>query len=49
MASGADYGPADLRELLGFSRKFLIPFLEHCDRTGVTRRDTTGRRRLGGT
>jgi selenocysteine-specific elongation factor len=49
MAPGADYGPADLRELLGFSRKFLIPFLEHCDRAGVTRRDTTGRRRLGGT
>jgi selenocysteine-specific elongation factor len=40
------YGPADLREILGFSRKFLIPFLEYCDRAGITRRDLDGRRRL---
>jgi len=40
------YGPAELRDLLGFSRKFLIPFLEYCDRVGVTRRDLDGRRRL---
>ncbi|HEY2067510.1 MAG TPA: selenocysteine-specific translation elongation factor [Gemmatimonadaceae bacterium] len=45
MGDGADYGPADLRELLGVSRKFLIPFLEYCDRTGVTIRDAAGRRR----
>ncbi|HEY2026584.1 MAG TPA: selenocysteine-specific translation elongation factor [Gemmatimonadaceae bacterium] len=45
MRDGADYGPGDLRELVGLSRKFLIPFLEYCDRTGVTVRDAAGRRR----
>ena len=49
MTPATDYGPAELRDLLGFSRKFLIPFLEFCDRTGVTRRDAGGRRRIGGT
>jgi selenocysteine-specific elongation factor len=49
MQAAADYGPADLREMLGFSRKFLIPFLEHTDRTGHTVRDAAGRRRRGGT
>jgi selenocysteine-specific elongation factor len=48
MQSGADYGPAELRELLGFSRKFLIPFLEFTDRAGHTVRDAAGRRRRGG-
>jgi selenocysteine-specific elongation factor len=42
------YGPSELRELLGFSRKFLIPFLEYCDRVGITRRDLEGKRRLVG-
>ncbi len=46
MAPASGYGPGELRELLGFSRKFLIPFLEYCDRVGVTRRDLDGRRRL---
>ena len=46
MDPAVGYGPAELRELLGFSRKFLIPFLEYCDRVGVTRRDLDGRRRL---
>ena len=46
MAGGVGYGPSELRELLGFSRKFLIPFLEYCDRVGITRRDLEGRRRL---
>jgi len=46
MTGDAGYGPGELRELLGFSRKFLIPFLEHCDRVGVTRRDLEGKRRL---
>jgi selenocysteine-specific elongation factor len=45
MQVGADYGPAELRELLGFSRKFLIPFLEFTDRAGHTLRDGSGRRR----
>ena len=47
MPSGADYGPAELREVLGFSRKFLIPFLEFTDRAGHTVRDSAGRRRRG--
>jgi selenocysteine-specific elongation factor len=49
MAAGAEYGPAELRELLGFSRTFLIPFLEFCDRSGHTLRDGSGRRRRTGT
>ena len=46
MSADAGYGPSELRELLGFSRKFLIPFLEYCDRVGITRRDLEGKRRL---
>ncbi len=49
MAVSADYGPAELRELLGFSRKYLIPFLEFTDRIGFTTRDGGGRRRRAGT
>ncbi|HUQ46165.1 MAG TPA: selenocysteine-specific translation elongation factor [Gemmatimonadaceae bacterium] len=49
MRADADYGPAELRELLGFSRKFLIPFLEFADRAGHTLRDPGGRRRRAGT
>jgi selenocysteine-specific elongation factor len=48
MRPEADYGPAELRELLGFSRKFLIPFLEFSDRAGHTLRDPSGRRRRAG-
>jgi selenocysteine-specific elongation factor len=47
MTSGADYGPAELREFLGLTRKFLIPFLVYCDREGYTVRDGLGRRRKG--
>ena len=43
MMAGREYSPAELRELLGFSRKFLIPFLEYCDRRGFTTRGATGR------
>jgi selenocysteine-specific elongation factor len=46
MAPDTGFGPSELRELLGFSRKFLIPFLEYCDRVGVTRRDLEGKRRI---
>jgi selenocysteine-specific elongation factor len=49
MGPGQEYGPAELRELLGFSRKFLIPFLEFTDRAGHTVRDPGGRRRRGAT
>jgi selenocysteine-specific elongation factor len=47
MQPAVDYGPAELRELLGFSRKYLIPFLEFTDRCGHTLRDVNGRRRRG--
>ena len=40
---GQVYVPAQLRDVLGFSRKYLIPFLEFCDRTGVTERRGEGR------
>jgi len=40
---GRIYSPAELREVLGVSRKYLIPFLEFCDRTGVTERRQEGR------
>jgi selenocysteine-specific elongation factor len=43
MAGGAERSPADLRDALGLSRKFLIPFLEYCDRAGKTRRTAGGR------
>jgi hypothetical protein len=38
-----EYGPSQLRDVLGFSRKYLIPFLEYCDRAGVTERRGDGR------
>jgi selenocysteine-specific elongation factor len=37
------YSPAELKEVLGVSRKYLIPFLEFCDRKGVTERGSEGR------
>jgi len=37
------YSPSELRELLGVSRKYLIPFLEWCDRRGISRRSDDGR------
>lgn len=40
---GVEYEPSQLRELLGFSRKYLIPFLEYCDRAGITERRAGGR------
>jgi selenocysteine-specific elongation factor len=40
---GREYSPAQLRDVLGISRKYLIPFLEFCDRRGVTERTGTGR------
>lgn len=43
MEAGREYSPADLRDSLGISRKFLIPFLEFCDRQRVTERRGTGR------
>jgi selenocysteine-specific elongation factor len=43
LAPGRSYVPAQLRDILGFSRKYLIPFLEFCDRQGVTERRGEGR------
>ncbi|MDB4907586.1 MAG: selenocysteine-specific translation elongation factor [Gemmatimonadetes bacterium] len=43
LADGAVHAPGEIREALGLSRKFLIPFLEHCDRRGLTHRTDTGR------
>ena len=40
---GRKYSPAELKDVLGVSRKYLIPFLEFCDRRGVTERSETGR------
>jgi selenocysteine-specific elongation factor len=47
MLSGRVYSPAELREITGLSRKYLIPFLEYCDRHGVTARQDSGRIRAG--
>ena len=47
MSAGRSYTPAELRDMLGLSRKFLIPLLEYCDRSGVTTR-RGGERVLGG-
>ena len=43
MTPGREYAPPELREILGFSRKYLIPFLEYCDRARITERRPTGR------
>jgi len=43
MAGKGALAPTDLREVLGFSRKFLIPFLEYCDKRGYTVRQGNGR------
>jgi selenocysteine-specific elongation factor len=47
MTPGREYTPAELRDMLGFSRKFLIPFLEYCDRHHITERRSSGRVLLG--
>lgn len=43
LVPGQVYVPAQLRDVLGFSRKYLIPFLEYCDRNAVTERRGEGR------
>jgi selenocysteine-specific elongation factor len=43
MAPGREYSPSELRGVIGLSRKFLIPFLEYCDRRGITERRSAGR------
>jgi selenocysteine-specific elongation factor len=43
LVAGRIYSPAELKEVLGVSRKYLIPFLEFCDQIGVTERRHEGR------
>jgi selenocysteine-specific elongation factor len=43
MTAQREYSPAELRDLLGVSRKFLIPLLEYCDHRGYTARGANGR------
>jgi selenocysteine-specific elongation factor len=43
MMAGREYTPSELRDVIGLSRKYLIPFLEYCDRHGITERRSTGR------
>lgn len=43
LVPGRVYVPAQLRDILGFSRKYLIPFLEFCDQRGITERRGDGR------
>ena len=47
LLAGRVYSPAELREMTGLSRKYLIPFLEYCDRRGITVRQDSGRIRAG--
>lgn len=44
MTDDRDYPPAEFRDILGLTRKFMIPFLEYCDREGYTIRSGAGRR-----
>jgi selenocysteine-specific elongation factor len=43
MPTGIERSPSELRDVLGISRKFLIPFLEYCDAAGYTIRSGSGR------
>lgn len=43
MSGKGEMAPTDLKEVLGFSRKYLIPFLEYCDKRGYTQRVGGGR------
>ena len=41
--TGTTYSPSELREALGITRKWLIPFLEWCDRQRISQRRAEGR------
>ena len=43
LVAGRSYAPGELRDVLGVSRKYLIPLLEFLDRIGVTDRVEGGR------
>ncbi|HZO20419.1 MAG TPA: selenocysteine-specific translation elongation factor [Gemmatimonadaceae bacterium] len=42
-----EHTPSELRDMLGISRKFLIPVLEYCDRHQITERRSSGRVLIG--
>ncbi len=44
MPEAREYAPAELKDVMHLTRKFLIPFLEYCDREGYTIRGGLGRR-----
>ncbi len=44
LADGSSLTMAELRDLLGTTRKFAVPLCEYLDRVGVTRRDGDLRR-----
>ena len=46
-AGGRDIAPSELRQTLGLSRKYVIPLLEYCDRSGLTMRRGEGRVWIG--
>ncbi len=46
-AGGRELAPSELREALGLSRKYVIPLLEYCDRSGLTARRGEGRVWMG--
>ncbi len=43
MSDDREYLPAEIKDAVGTSRKYLIPFLEFCDRSMVTERKGAGR------
>lgn len=43
MSPGTCHPPSEIRNMLGVSRKYLIPLLEYCDRVGLTERRNDGR------
>jgi selenocysteine-specific elongation factor len=47
LANGLPATVADIRDLLGTTRKFAVPFCEYLDRSGVTKRDGDLRTLIG--
>ena len=39
LAGGGGATVAEIRDLLGTTRKYAVPFCEYLDRTGITRRE----------
>ena len=47
LVAGQEYSPGELRDVVGVSRKYLIPLLEFLDRRQLTERTSSGRRWRG--